>query len=136
MRKILLRFCALAALALPSTSLGQETPLLLFGGDGHKDFLGCLNCGTSETNSVWNRRSEFGWENRSGKWGKYGDYGSKYGDGSACNKYASDPPVIVDRQGGLYGRLSVSKYVGGSVCAAGGAERVCTAVTVMCAHVD
>jgi hypothetical protein len=29
---------------------------------------------------------------------------------SACNQYASDPPVIVDQDGQFYGRLTLNSY--------------------------
>jgi hypothetical protein len=38
------------------------------------------------------------------------DFGSPYSSYSACNPYATDPPVIVDSAGNFYGRLTVNAY--------------------------
>jgi hypothetical protein len=41
---------------------------------------------------------------------RYSEFGSLYSATSACNQYASDPPVIVDEQGTYYGRLTMNQY--------------------------
>jgi hypothetical protein len=83
--------------------------MMVFGGRGHKVYLGCLTCSKYDTESVLNAYGDFGSAySTSSVHNKYGDYGSKYGDSSACNPYASDPPVIVDDKGRYYGRLTVS----------------------------
>lgn len=40
----------------------------------------------------------------------YSQYGSPYSDRSWTNPYASNPPAIVDDQGGYHGRLSTNPY--------------------------
>lgn len=40
----------------------------------------------------------------------YLDYGSKYSEFGACNRYANDPPVIVDQEGNYYSRLTMNKF--------------------------
>lgn len=96
---------------MSSASPLTNTELLLFGGRGHKVFLGCLNCGEYDAGSVFNQYGTHG-SAYSGDsiFNSYGDYGSPYSDYSACNVYASDPPVIVDRQGAAYGRLTLNPY--------------------------
>jgi len=42
----------------------------------------------------------------------YSQFGSRYSAYSACNPYATDPPVIVDENGNYYGRLTVNTYYG------------------------
>lgn len=87
---------------------GQE--LLIFGGEGHKTFLGCLTCSKFSADSVMNQYGTYG-----SKYGAesvlnpYGPHGSKFSTTGACNPYAADPPVIVDRAGNYYGRLSLNR---------------------------
>jgi hypothetical protein len=85
--------------------------LLIFGGDGHHVFLGCLNCGRYDTDSVFNSYGNYGSRYSSESvLNPYSDYGSRYSDYGACNPYAQDPPVIVDRAGNFYGRLTLNRY--------------------------
>lgn len=106
--------------------------ILIFGGSEHKDFLGCLSCNEYSSDSVWNDMSTFGWRNGLGKWNSFGPYVNSFSGQSACNQFASDPPVLVDRQGNIYGRLSVNEYISGSICGVSGNENVCTALKVLC----
>jgi hypothetical protein len=39
----------------------------------------------------------------------FGVYGSAYSTLSACSPYASTPPVVVDDDGGFYGRLTLNR---------------------------
>ena len=111
---------ALAAeMPAAQTGLGTSAPvpgfptrpeLLLFGGDGHRVFLGCLNCSKYDNASVFNEFGRHGSRHGSESiFNRFGDYGSKYSSHSACNPYATDPPVVVDRSGNYYGRLTVKR---------------------------
>lgn len=84
--------------------------LLLFGGDDHKTFLGCLNCNKYDSGSICNKYGEHG-SKYAGQsiWNKYGEFGSRYSSESPWNQYASNPPVIVDREGDFYGYLTANK---------------------------
>ena len=87
---------AIAVLIACVPALAQDSPaLLLFGGDGHKTFLGCLNCGRFDSGSVCN---------------KFGNYGSKFSNYSPWNRFASEPPAIVDASGNFYGYLTANRY--------------------------
>jgi hypothetical protein len=87
----------------------QATKLMVFGGENHKTYLGCLNCSEYEPDSVNNKFGENGSPYSSSSiWNHYGDYGSLYSSEGACNSYADDPPVIVDQNGKYYGRLSLN----------------------------
>jgi len=89
----------------------QNVALLLFGGDGHKTFLGCLNCGKHDSESICNKYGENGSKYASDSiWNKYGDFGSKYSGQSPWNRYASAPPAIVDKEGNFYGYLTANQY--------------------------
>ncbi len=85
--------------------------LLLFGGKGHKTFLGCLNCTKYDNGSVCNEYGDQGAKYASESiWNRYGDFGSSYSDRSPWNKYASEPPAIVDRDGNFYGYMTSNQY--------------------------
>lgn len=87
--------------------------LLLFGGSGHDDFLGCYNCSKDESASICNKYGKFGSKYSSDSiWNKYGTYGSKYNSSSPWNQYSSgnDVPVIVDRNGNFYGYFTINNY--------------------------
>jgi hypothetical protein len=95
------------------TGFPTSPELLMFGGRGHRVFLGCLNCSSFDSSSVFNQYGTYGNAySATSVFNRYGDYGSRYGSHSACNPYASDPPVIVDRKGNYYGRLTVNRYAG------------------------
>jgi hypothetical protein len=115
----------------PSILKAQE--LLLFGGSGNKEFLGCLNCSEHDANSVWNDYSTYGWGNGYGKWNSYGSYGNKFSSYSPCNEYSSSGPAIVDKKGSYYGMLSINEYASGSICGISGNAQICRALKVMCA---
>jgi hypothetical protein len=125
---------ALFVAALPSSAaVAQATPILIFGGTDHREFLGCVNCDELDDASVWNDISQYGWHNSIGKWSDVGEYGSSIGSYSACNDLSSDPPVLVDRRGNFYGRLSTNELVSGSVCGiTGGNEKLCMGLKAMC----
>jgi hypothetical protein len=95
-----------------SVSVAQgNVALLLYGGQGHKTFLGCLNCNSMSSGSICNKYGQHGSKyNNESIWNKYGNYGSKYSNTSPWNKYASEPPVIVDRNGNFYGYLTANQY--------------------------
>jgi hypothetical protein len=88
-----------------------ETKLLIFGGTGHKTFLGCLSCNEFDSDSIFNNYGSFGgaYADTSIR-NHYSEYGSPYSDNSACNRYASNPPVIVDGSGKAYGRLTLNQF--------------------------
>ncbi len=96
---------------LTQTPAASQPPaeLLLFGGQGHKTFLGCLNCSKLSTDSVLNEYSQYGNSYSSESiWNDYSQFGSSYSMYSACNSYANDPPIIVDKSGNYYGRLTLN----------------------------
>lgn len=109
MKKRLLSLFILLILA--SAISAQPQKIMLFGGRGHKTYLGCLNCNKFTPDSVLNIYGTNGSPYSSSSiWNHYSEYGSKYSDYSACNPYANDPPVIVDAKGNFYGRLTANRY--------------------------
>jgi len=84
---------------------------MVFGGDGHKTYLGCLNCPETAQDSLFNEFGTHGNKfNPSSLRNSYGQFGSPYALYSACNPYSIDPPVIVDQNGNFYGRLTMNQY--------------------------
>lgn len=100
-----------AAIFSVGAQSADAAPLLLFGGTGHKTFLGCLNCSKYDSGSVCNKYGEHGSKYAADSiWNKYGNFGSKYSSESPWNKYASEPPVIVDEAGNFYGYLTANSF--------------------------
>ena len=90
---------------------GQTGALFLFGGQGHKTFLGCSKCSKYDQKSVLISYGSFGSPySATSIFNGYGTFGSAYSAYSPCNPYASDPPVIVDNSERFYGRLSLNQY--------------------------
>ena len=75
--------------------ISTNQALLLFGGNDHKTFLGCLNCVKSDDASICN---------------KFGTYGSKFNEVSPWNKFSNSAPIIVDKNGNTYGYFSTNKF--------------------------
>ena len=89
----------------------ETAKLMIFGGDDHKVYLGCLNCSQYVTDSIFNQFGTSGSPYSSESiWNHFSQYGSAYSSYGACNPYASDPPVIVDSGGRFYGRLTLNEY--------------------------
>lgn len=105
----------------PVAQSGRSTPvyaqrqlnpkLMLFGGQDHKTYLGCLNCSQYATDSVSNEYGVYGSPySAESIWNHFSEFGSGYSNFGACNAYATDPPVIVDGAGTFYGRLTLNQY--------------------------
>ena len=122
----------LTLVLISKVATAQNNPLYLFGGDGHKEFLGCLNCSSTHTKSVWNEMSSFGLKNDFGLWNPFGQFINPFSSYSMCNEFASDPPIIVDDEGRAYGRMSINEFAPGSVCGIKAYERLCRVVRLIC----
>lgn len=85
--------------------------LHIYGGSSHKDYLGCLNCSSFDTNSIWNEFGTYGNSfNTNCIWNEYGTYGNEFNQNSPWNAYSNTPPVIVDKDGNFYGYFTLNKY--------------------------
>ena len=94
-----------------ATPPAQDDRLLIFGGPDHSVYLGCLSCSEYAADSVFNQFGTHGNEYAADSvLNAYGKFGSKYSMYSACDEYASDPPVVVDGAGAYYGRLTVNEH--------------------------
>jgi hypothetical protein len=102
---------ALPAPPSPGLASAQNPKLMLFGGSGHKVYLGCLNCSEYATDSVENAYGTHGSPYAADSiFNHFGPYGDPFSLTSACNSLASDPPVIVDGAGAYYGRLTLNEF--------------------------
>lgn len=108
---LLAALVCLAALGFVARASAQNTALLLFGGEDHKTFLGCLNCSKFSDESVCNKFGSYGskFEDNS-IWNRFGTYGSKFSEYSPWNKFSTSAPVIVDSDGNSYGYFSSNKF--------------------------
>ena len=79
-------------------------------------YLGCLNCSEYASDSVFNNYGSYGSEYSSRSvHNSYSQYGSPYSAHSPCNPYASNPPVVVDKDGNFYGYLTLNQYKSGAM---------------------
>lgn len=94
---------------ISSTSILGQT-LHIYGGQGHDEYLGCLNCNSYDKNSIWNEYGIYG-NNYSPKsiWNSYSKFGNDYNPYSPWNNYSSNPPVIVDKDGTFYGYFTLNE---------------------------
>jgi hypothetical protein len=122
--------------AAVSAAPAGPVKLMLFGGSGHRTYLGCLTCPEYDTDSVFCSYGDHGSTYSSTSiHTTYGEFGSSYSSYSACSTYASDPPVIVDQNGGYYGRFSITSYShADSVCGYGrfANDTACKLVNKIC----
>ena len=82
---------------------------MIFGGENHDVYLGCLSCSEYDADSVHNAYGKYGnYYNAISIHNNFGKYGSAYSSLSACNAYANNPPVVVDKDGHFYGYLTVN----------------------------
>jgi hypothetical protein len=97
-----------AAAAGNTTSVSK---LMIFGGENHRTYLGCLSCSEYGIDSVFYAYGSHGSRYASESiWNHYSEFGSAYSNHGACHPYANDPPVIVDSDGNFYGRLTLNVY--------------------------
>lgn len=95
----------------PASEVAVPAKLMLFGGEGHHTYLGCISCSEYAIDSVLNPYGDHGSRySEASIWNHYDDFGSRYSDYGACNPYASDPLVIVDLEGKFYRRLTLNVY--------------------------
>jgi hypothetical protein len=105
---VCLFFLALPIAMTPADAQSTKA-LLLFGGQGHKTFLGCLNCVETSDVSVCNELGKYGSElEQNSIWNELGTFGSELSPQSPWNELSSDAPIIVDRDGKSYGYFSVN----------------------------
>lgn len=91
-------------------------PLKLYSDETNRKFLG--NCVSSEFayEGIFNEFSTYGSEFGSySVWNEFGTYGSEFSSYSAFNKFSTHPPLIIDSDGYIVGRLTVNEFVVGAI---------------------
>lgn len=102
---------ALAALLFVgiSSTAYAEKKIMLFGGASHDVYLGCFNCSDMASDSIHNNIGMYGSDISSTSiFNDISQYGSDISQYSPCNDIASNPPVLVDEDGGFYGYLTLN----------------------------
>jgi hypothetical protein len=110
----------IAALALwiwiwPDTALAKT---MLFGGSGHKEYLGCLECSEFASDSICNGFGKFGSEfSSSGIFNEFAGYGNEFSSKSPWNEFATsnEVPVLVDENGKFFGYFTINEHRPNSV---------------------
>ncbi len=102
------------ALSIGLAVLGSSASgdLLLYGGDGHKEFLGCLECGEHIEDSICNKQRNGNPYNNQSIFNQYGPFGDRHSSSSPWNRYsnAESVPIIVDDDGGFYGFFTINSF--------------------------
>jgi hypothetical protein len=84
---------------------------LIYGGDGHDQFLGCLVCSEYSSESICNGNATYGNEFSSASmFNEYSSFGNEYSSSSPWNEYSTSKsvPIIVDRDGNFYGYFTIN----------------------------
>lgn len=89
----------------------QLSDLSLMANDG--TFLGTFE-NEYALNSIFNDNGRYGSKySITSIFNRNAQYGSEYSLYSPFNPYATKPPIIVDKQGNTYGKLSLNRYAQG-----------------------
>lgn len=106
-------FMFLIGFLLLTTMAFSQKKLHLYGGDNRDIYLGCLNCNEVDSKSIWNDIGTYGSEIGSKSiWNEIGTYGSEISSYSPWNNIASNPPAIMDDDGGFYGYFTTNSVKG------------------------
>ncbi len=101
--------------ASPTGARVPTGKLLIFGGQSHETFLGCF-CDPSDPASVLNEYGAHGNRfRRESIFNRFSEFGSDFSSTSACNQFATDPPVVVRDDGTFVGRLTRNQYKSGAI---------------------
>lgn len=105
-----MRYLALILLII-SADIVFAQKLMLWGGEKHEVYLGCLNCTQYHAESVWNEEGVYGTKmNNLSIWSEFSDFGNEFTDMNPWNEYATNPPMILDENGGFYGYFTRNPY--------------------------
>lgn len=128
----LLAFLALAPRSGSAQGVITQPRLHIYAGPLHKEYLGCLNCDQYDVSSIWDGYGPMGWDNGYIALSHFNAYFVKSGQYSACDAYAKDPPILIDRSRKEYGRLNISRTRSDSVCGPHGSADVCQKLQAKC----
>lgn len=81
-----------------------------------KIFLGTINFNKYDNDSLANKYGTYGSQySQISIFNKYGTYGSQYSSYSPFNEYTRTPPIIVDNNSRVIGKLTANMYAGGNI---------------------
>ena len=101
--------------------------LILYGGQNHDEFLGCLVCNEFRSESVCNEFGQYGSEFGSTIWNEFSyTYGNEFSQSSPWNEFSlsNDVPVLVDKDGNFYGYFTINQFRHDAVNFAGDLETI------------
>ena len=102
-------FVLLIGLTVFSTITFAQKKLHLYGGEKRDVYLGCMNCSEIDSKSIWNDIGKYGSDISSTSiWNDISTYGSDISNYSPWNDLASNPPAILDEDGGFYGYFTTN----------------------------
>ncbi len=88
--------------------------VMIYGGENHDVYLGCITCTQFHDESIWNENGVYGTKNNNlSIWSEFSDYGNEFSYLSPWNEYATHPPILVDDKGGNYGYFTRNQYFKG-----------------------
>jgi hypothetical protein len=103
-------FLALVIL-LSATPVFSKT--MLFGGTGHKEYLGCLDCNEFSSDSICNGFGKYGNEfSSNGIFNEFAGYGNEFSSKSPWNEFSTsnEVPVLVDENGKFHGYFTINEH--------------------------
>lgn len=103
-------FSKVVSASIPSVSLLND--LILVADDDDSTYLGLLTTNIHDTESIFNNYGDYGSPySLNSIWNEYGSYGSPYNLYSAFNQYSNTPPIIIDSDGEIYGRVTTNSSI-------------------------
>jgi hypothetical protein len=101
------------AIAFLTASMAQPAAakLMIFGGEGHDEYLGCLDCSEYSSESICNEFGRFGNEfSTAGMFNEFAGFGNEFSAKSPWNEYSTSTsvPVLVDEKGRFYGYFTIN----------------------------
>jgi hypothetical protein len=98
---------ALGIVLLSSMSYSTGSNLLIFGGPGNSQFLGCFDCRSTNRTSITYQNGDYSSDQSPySLFNNNGLYSDPNSDYSACNIEANHPPILVNQDGAVFGHIS------------------------------
>ena len=100
----------------PKPAYQMKAPLKLFSDDDKNVYLGKLTSSKYDSESVFNEYGTYGSKYGSNSiWNEFGTYGSKFSVYSAFNDLTPKPPMIIDGNNNVVGRLTTNTFIAGGI---------------------
>lgn len=102
---------ALIIILVLTSSLAFAQKVMIYGGENHDVYLGCITCTQFNGESVWNEEGVYGTKNNNlSIWSEFSEFGNEFSYLSPWNEFATHPPILVDENGGYYGYFTRNPY--------------------------